>query len=865
MAEGDMTTGGRLAAAAALLLIAALCVADLAVGDAAVLIPLLVVAPLLAATACPAPLVGLVGVLAVGAAIPLGAADGILGEDRHLVYLGVVAFGAAVSFAVARTRARLVALREVEAQAHRRIALLDRSSSLIAAPMDFSVRLEALARLVTPDVADLAVIDLIADDGRLEGVIAASEDPEMADLVRRTRERWPIDPAGEHPVAMALRTGEPQLRGAMSDEDLERYATSAEHLAVMRSLRYRSAVVVPLIARGHTLGVLSVLRCGRPVPFDDADGALMSDLASRAAVAIDNARLFEERRAAEARLQAVLDDLAEAVIIVGPQSELTYVNQAAAELVGFGSPEETLAAGSAKMYADFDLLDEWGAELDPDLLPTRRVLAGEDPPPLIMRRRHRVTGEERWLRVKANPVLDPLTSERMLAVNVIEDVTGERRISHAAAFLSDATKLLASSLEYEDTLQAVAQAAVPQIADWCAVDLVDRDGAITHVALAHVEPAKHAIATELRERYPQPPDAPVGVPQVARTGRSELYADLDPKRLEPGALDERHLELMRALEMTSVLIVPMTSGERTIGTITFVTTSGPRRLGDADRDLAEELGRRAGVAVEHARVHRERSQIAATLQRSLLPPRLPVVPGLTLAARFRAAGEANQVGGDFYDIFPVADGWLVVIGDVTGKGPDAAAITSLARYTIRTAAMYEPSPEALVRRLNEALISDGDHQQMCTAVCLRITPGGAGEPIRVELVCAGHPAPYLLRGPAVVEALAAPGPLLGAFAKAEWTPLAVDLAPGDGILLYTDGVTDARGADGRFGQERLEALLRDTAGGSADDIAITLDSTLLEFQEGPQRDDVALLVLRADAAPAGAETSVVAGSSPVLG
>jgi PAS domain S-box-containing protein len=730
--------------------------------------------------------------------------------------------------------------------------------------MDFTARLRELSRLPIPDVCDLAMIDLATEDGRLEGVIASSRDPEIGPLVERTRARSPIDPAGEHPVAVALRTGELQLRGAMTDEELARYASSPEHLEVMRKLQYSSAIVVPLVARGRTLGVLSVLRLGMPIPFDRADASLVSDLASRAALAVDNARLFEERLAAETQLQTIIANLAEAITIIDVSGELVYINQAAADLFGYGEAADTMKISVAQMFADFELLDDEGAPFDPALLPGRRVLAGEVAEPVTLMRRHRETGEERWLTIKATVVPDVLTGEPSLAVNVIEDITAVRHAHQAAAFLSEASKVLASSLEFEETLQAVAQAAVPQIADWCAVDLSGDEGAIVSVGLAHVEPDKEPIAAELRARYPQAADAPAGVPNVLQTGQSELYPDIDPAGLEGSALDERHLELLRALEMTSVLIVPMTSGDRTVGAITFVTTGGRRRLGPADRELAEELGRRAGVAVENARVHRERSLIAATLQRSLLPPRLPVVPGITLAARFRAAGEANQVGGDFYDLFPAGDGWLVVIGDVTGKGPDAAAITSLARYTIRTAAMYEPEPVAVISRLNEVLLADGDHQQMCTAACLRVTPAGDGEPIAVELVCAGHPPPYLLRAPGLIEELCRPGPLLGAFRDAAWTPAEISLLPGEGVVLYTDGVTDARGAEGRFGQNRLEEVLRAAAGGEADAVAEALDEALVDFQEGPQRDDVALLVLRATSdGDIGPETSVVAGSSAV--
>lgn len=850
----------RRTAAAALALLAGIIAAD-AASQHASLGALLVLGPLVAALACRARLVMAFGAGALLACLALGQADGGFGSGRHLIGLAVVAGGAVLAVAGARTRATLARVRDIGVEAYRRIALLDRSSRLIAAPMDFRVRLQELARLPVPDVADLCVIDLASDDGRLDGAVVAAAAGGVAERVEAARRAAPIDTDGPHPVAVALRTGEPQLREEMTQGELGEYATSAEHRELMRELAYRSAIVVPLIARGTTLGVLSVLRLGQRAPFGPSDVALMTDLASRAAVAVDTSRLFQEQQRAQTQLRTVIDGLAEAIVMVSRDGELVYVNDAGARLFGHERAGELPPTRLRDVHAGYELFAEDGTALDPAVLPGRRVLDGEPAEPVTYRRRHVETGREEWLTVKASAVLDPSTGEPILAVNVIEDITQERRARETASFLSEASKLLASSLDFTETLGGVARAAVPQIADWCAVELLDASGRLEQLALAHVEPEKTAIATELRERYPASPDSPSGGPHVARTGVSELHPEVAFEQLAAEAVDARHLELLRALDITSVLIVPMKAGTRTIGVISFVTTGGRRRLTEADRALGEELARRAGVAVEHARVHLERSHVAATLQRSLLPPRLPVVPGVTLAARFRAAGEGNQVGGDFYDLFRAGDSWIVVIGDVTGKGPAAAAITSLARYTIRTAALYEDDPAGIMRRLNEALLSDDADRQMCTAACLRLTSPGEGRPLDAELVCAGHPPPFLLRGEGEVEELCRPGPLLGAFSEATWEASAFALAPGDGIVLYTDGVTDARGGDGRFGEGRLGEVLRGMAGMQADAVAARIDGTLLAFQEGPQRDDVALLVLRAEEPAQGAETTVVAGSA----
>ena len=217
---------------------------------------------------------------------------------------------------------------------------------------------------------------------------------------------------------------------------------------------------------------------------------------------------------------------------------------------------------------------------------------------------------------------------------------------------------------------------------------------------------------------------------------------------------------------------------------------------------------------------------------------------MTIAARFRAAGETSEVGGDFYDVFGVGDGWMVVVGDVTGKGPAAATITSLARYTMRTAAMYERSPSAVLARLNAALGVDPDRRQICTAVCARIEPAEDGT-LRVALARGGHPPPYLVSAAGGSETVGTPGPLLGAFDSGTWEEIHLVVGAGDALVLYTDGVTDTRGEDGElFGEERLSELLARAAALDADEVASRIDDALQAFEYGQQRDDVALLVLR---------------------
>jgi serine phosphatase RsbU (regulator of sigma subunit) len=183
------------------------------------------------------------------------------------------------------------------------------------------------------------------------------------------------------------------------------------------------------------------------------------------------------------------------------------------------------------------------------------------------------------------------------------------------------------------------------------------------------------------------------------------------------------------------------------------------------------------------------------------------------------------------------------MGDVTGKGPEAAAITALARYTMRTAAMFISEPSAVLERLNTALAGGDEQRRLCTAVCVHVKTGG--ESVSMTLACAGHPPPMLVRPDGEVTPMGSPGTLLGAFPEGRWSDESIELSPGESLILYTDGVTDTQGADDRFGGERLARVLHEAAGADAQGIASAVEAALARFEEGEQRDDVALLVMSA--------------------
>jgi serine phosphatase RsbU (regulator of sigma subunit) len=278
---------------------------------------------------------------------------------------------------------------------------------------------------------------------------------------------------------------------------------------------------------------------------------------------------------------------------------------------------------------------------------------------------------------------------------------------------------------------------------------------------------------------------------------------------------------------------------RIIGVMTLVAAESKRRLTQEDLELAEQLGRRAAVAVENARLHTALSRVADTLQQSLLPDELPEVPGWELAAHYSPAGGEQRidVGGDFYDVFTANGEWFAVIGDVTGKGVEAAALTSLLRHGSRFASRHDPSPAALLAQLDEALKS-GPAESLCTALCVRLHGG------RLVISSAGHPPALVVASDGAIREVPNPGPLLGAFADARWSDEEVPLTPDEMLLLYTDGVSDASGDGERFGVERIKSVLRESASAAPAELLARLDRALEQFRGDPHGDDVATLALR---------------------
>lgn len=416
-----------------------------------------------------------------------------------------------------------------------------------------------------------------------------------------------------------------------------------------------------------------------------------------------------------------------------------------------------------------------------------------------------------------------------------------------SAFLAEASRVLASSLDDKGMMASVARLAVRHIADWCLVYILDEDGLIRRVETARADPAKE-IASGRDDDLRDTPSKNTRATERLRTSALEFLPERLDSLVEALAQAAQHRRIVGAAGTRSAMVMPLLARGRLIGALGFVAAASGPRYGPDDVLLAEDLAARAALAVDNARLYRQRSEIARTLQESLLPPQLPKIPGFELAAAFRPAGEGIEVGGDFYDLFETGNHcWAIVMGDVSGQGTAAAAVASMARYTVRALAMRERQPSRILHSLNEAMLHQPAGQRVsddrfCTVAYAHLEPTDNGG--RLTVACGGHPLPLLLRGDGSVETIGQPGTLLGGFPHPRLTDQVTDLGPGDAVVLYTDGVTEARAAGDLFGEDRLTTLVASCAGLGARSVARRIERAVIAFQDGCPHDDIAILVLR---------------------
>ncbi|HET8954058.1 MAG TPA: SpoIIE family protein phosphatase [Solirubrobacterales bacterium] len=416
-----------------------------------------------------------------------------------------------------------------------------------------------------------------------------------------------------------------------------------------------------------------------------------------------------------------------------------------------------------------------------------------------------------------------------------------QQVNRRFRMLDEISRVADAGESLDETLEAITGIIVPELGDICAIDVIEDEG-VRRAALQADGPDAARIVERLRARGPrlQAQIASEANRERMEPRRFELRTDED---LREFASDEEDLEFLRGLGVRSGVTVELRARGRPTGMLTISVGHSGRRFQDSDIGFVTVLAGRVALALDNAglfsdleRSERERAEIAETLQRGLLPPPLPHIPGWSVAATYRPAGAENELGGDFYDAFRIAGGWMVVIGDVTGRGAKAAAVTAHARYTLRTAAALTGDPVVALRTLNRELLAR-QGAALCSVAAMAISEDPT-EPVR--LAVAGHPPPLLIDGATVTE-VANPAPVLGAFTDEAWTLESTPVAPGQQLVVVTDGVTDVVGDGERFGEERLHAQLRGVSSPAL--AAQRIEGALHEFAGGTLDDDAAILVI----------------------
>ncbi|HEV2756138.1 MAG TPA: SpoIIE family protein phosphatase [Actinomycetota bacterium] len=630
-------------------------------------------------------------------------------------------------------------------------------------------------------------------------------------------------------------------------------STSFVRSSAARQAGLHAAIMFPIACGNEVVGVLEFFSPEIREPDHELLG-LMEAIGGQIGQFMEREAGQEEVRASEARKSAILEAALDCVVLMDHHGCLVEFNPMAERVFGYRR-EDVVGKEMAELIIPPHLRDKHRAGL------ARYLETGEGP---VVGSRIEITA---WRSDGTEfPVELAITKVDLpgapLFTGYIRDITNRKRneeerqrllareqAARAAAegaqqrlaFLATASAQIAASLDYRRTLQSLVNLAVPRLADWCFVDVLQEDDSHVRVALAYADPSDAEIARELQQ--PSPSGERIGVAHVLKGGRSILVDHYTDDVLSEIGVTEERRELLRRIQPTSHMIVPLRARGRVLGALVLVATRSGRVYTADDLYLAEELAGRAAVAIDNARLFQERTHVARTLQKSLLPPNLPEIPGIDLAARYEPAGEGNEVGGDFFDVFRWGRRrWALVIGDVSGKGPDAAAVTGLARHTLRAAALAQRSPSAILGVLNEALLADGPREKFSTVVfaTLEMTDDG----VCLTAASGGHPPPLVLRKDGQLEELAAPGTLIGVFPDVELADQFTYLEPGDTVVFYTDGVTDIPGIEDESSSLLVETFVRSASIHDPRAIADDIVRRAVEVQNGTPRDDIALIVLR---------------------
>jgi PAS domain S-box-containing protein len=606
----------------------------------------------------------------------------------------------------------------------------------------------------------------------------------------------------------------------------------------------RQALAFPLTGARGPVGFVELFRAD-PNPVSRGLVEVVRTIGRQVGQYVARVRVEQDLRYRSALLASQLDLAGDAVLAVSPDRRVLAVNRRFAELwrlppdrfgVGAEAPDVFAACRERALdRAAFDAGVAWSADD-----PTRTAQFS-----VPLRDGRVVDGYAVPIRGPAGEPLGRVwhlrddTERRKVDAQRAELETRLRTAERRQDFLLRASDVLAGAASYDETLERLAEVAVPTLGDLCLIDVLDESGRLVRMAARHADPDRQPLVEELRQRYA--PDPQGRHPAVAAivSRQTEWSPDMSDDFLRATTRDDHHFDVVKALDFTSYVSVPLVADDQVLGSVTLVSAGSGRRFGPADVAIVEQLAGRVALVVAKARRYDREHRTSHALQATLLPSAVPTVPGLTIAVRYLPGTRNVDVGGDFYDVIALASGEVAItVGDVAGHDVTAAATMGQLRSASRALIGHATGPAGLIELLHGSWDALG-LDRIATVVYLGLRPDDGA----LRMASAGHLPPLVLENGRASYVELDPGGPLGA-PETPATDWFGTLGPGGVLMCYTDGLVESRERDIDVGLDRLLTAVERAGTTEPDELC---DRVVTAMAGAVRGDDVALLVVRRDA------------------
>jgi len=616
------------------------------------------------------------------------------------------------------------------------------------------------------------------------------------------------------------------------------YPTPSPRAEVTGSLGLEAALAIP-VPIGAPDQVLAVAEF-HTRSFNPQSEELLALLAGFA----DQLGTFIARRRAEARsaeaerfrqhLAEVVRGTHDAVMSKDLDGLVTSWNPAASRLYGYSAEEAVGRHISFLVPPDHK---------DEEMVILERIKRGERLE-TYETERLRADGARVAVSLTVSPIRSPMRG--LIGASIVaRDITAERRRRRAQEFLVAASRLLDSSLDLTETARTIVSTAVPELAELCVIDFQRGDGWLGESVVAGAQPEMAERLERIRRDSPLDPNGGHPAAQVVRSRRPMIWRDLTaPEVVDDVAQNRQHLQLMRDAGYNSAAVVPLVARGRVLGAISFLHAASDLRYDPDDLEFLAELGERAALALDNARLYRERDRIAKNLQRGLRPPRPAEIPGLGISVVFEAAGEGIEIGGDLYDVLPTEDGCWILVGDIAGKGSAAAGVSVAVRHSVRGLAREVAEPEDVLLRVNELLLEGDSLNDFATVLLARLRQ--EDEVWKAAIAGAGHP-PAVLTAPEGSVQMGG-GTVLGAWTDATVSRHDAVLTSEQTLVICTDGWLEAGPVATHKPPEALAEMAQELAQLELPELTERLRMDAVGRSDGTLRDDLVLVAVRPRAA-----------------